>query len=294
MTQAEPPHPADATEPEEVDPGQIAEIIEARRDAQGGMIAILQEVQQRCGYLPEQALRQVAEQTGRSLVDVYGLVTFYRSFSLAPRGRHVVSACLGTACHVRGAARVVEELKAQLDIEAGQTTSDRQFTLETVNCLGACALGPVVVIDGHYFSKVTTSRVRSLLADAVAGFAAGEPDDDRVFPITVSCPRCNHSLMDPDVWIDGLPSIRCTVSLDGRGGCVRISALYGSAEATAEPEVPAGAVAAFYCPHCHAQLAGPSACPACDAPMVPMMIQGGGIVQICSRSGCGQRVLDLI
>ena len=132
-------------------------------------MAVLQDIQGQYGYLPQEALRILAEATGRSLVDIYGLATFYRSFTLQPRGKHLITACLGTACHVRGAPRVVKELEHRLGIKAGETTSDRQFTLETVNCLGACALGPIVVIDGHYFSKVTSSKVKGMLQRAQAG-----------------------------------------------------------------------------------------------------------------------------
>jgi (2Fe-2S) ferredoxin len=214
---------------------------------------------------------------------------------LQPRGKHLVSACLGTACHVRGAPRVVEEIERQLGITAGETTPDKEFTLETVNCLGACALGPVVVIDGHYFSKVRKSRVRKLLDEATAGFKRPRAEEDeRGIGVDVSCPRCNHSLMDAEFLVDGRPSVRCSASFDGRHGWVRLSSVYGSPNIAAEHDIPADTVVRFFCPHCHAQLVGGSACPACEAPMVPMMIRGGGIVQICSRRGCENRMLDLV
>ena len=151
---------------EEVDLKDILRILEKHNEDRGGLIAILEEIQAEYGYLPEKSLRIASDKTGRPLVDVYSVATFYRSFSLKPRGRHLVCACLGTACHVRGAPRIVEELKHQLGIKAGETTPDKEFTLETVNCLGACALGPVVVIDGHYFSKVRKSRISQLLEQA--------------------------------------------------------------------------------------------------------------------------------
>jgi len=134
----------------------------------GGLIATLEAIQSEYGYLPEQALRTVAAINGHSLVDVYGVATFYRSFSLQPRGRHVISVCVGTACHVRGAPMVVEEFERELEIRAGETTSDGEFSLETVNCLGACALGPIVVVDGKYFPNVTTAKVKGILAEAQA------------------------------------------------------------------------------------------------------------------------------
>jgi NADH-quinone oxidoreductase subunit E len=280
--------------PVEVDPQRVREILAKHGRGRGELITALQDLQTEYGYLPQEALRMVADETGRSLVDIYGIATFYRGFALEPRGRHVVSACLGTACHVRGAARVVDELERQLGVRAGETTADREFTLETVNCLGACALGPVVVIDGHYFSKVKTSKVRQLLDEASAGFArAPAGGDGRSFPIDVSCPRCNHSLMDQGFPVDGRPSVRCSVAFDGGYGWVRLSSVYGSSSLAADPDVPAAAVACFFCPHCHAPLAGRSACPACEAPMVPMMVRGGGILQICSRRGCENRMLDI-
>ena len=155
--------------PEDGDSRQVLAILDKYNGDGHGLIAILEEIQGQYGYLPEKALRTVGERTGRSLVDIYGVATFYRSFSLQPRGKHLVCACLGTACHVRGAPRIVEELERQLGISPGETTPDKEFTLETVNCLGACALGPVVVIDGHYFSHVDTGGVKRLLKKARAG-----------------------------------------------------------------------------------------------------------------------------
>ena len=155
--------------PEDGDLRDVLAILNKHHEDGHGLIAILDEIQCKYGYLPENALRTVGERTGRSLVDIYGVATFYRSFSLQPRGKHLISACLGTACHVRGAARIVEELERRLGVKTGETTPDKEFTLETVNCLGACALGPVVVIDGHYFSHVDTGGVKRLLKKARAG-----------------------------------------------------------------------------------------------------------------------------
>ena len=109
---------------EEVDLKDILRILENHNEDRGGLIAILEEIQAEYGYLPEKSLRIASEKTGRSLVDVYSVATFYRSFSLKPRGKHLVCACLGTACHVRGAPRIVEELETQLGVQAGETTED--------------------------------------------------------------------------------------------------------------------------------------------------------------------------
>ena len=260
-----------------------------------GLSSILEEIQKTYGYLPERALRAVAETAGQSLVDVYAVATFYRSLSLQPRGKHLISVCLGTACHVRGAPLIAEEFERQLGIPRGGTTADKEFTLETVNCLGACALGPVVVIDGRYSSKVRKSRVRQLLDDALTGSSDIDiSEDPRVFPIEVSCPRCNHSLMDTSGGIDGHPPIRVTVSFDHTHGWLRLSSLYGSYDILAEHDIPEGTVAGFFCPHCHASLTGSGGCPLCRAPMVAMIVLGGGTLQICSRRGCKNHMLDLV
>jgi NADH-quinone oxidoreductase subunit E len=280
---------------EEADPETIVRIVEKHNQDRGALIAILEEVQEQYGYLPQEALRTLANRTGRSLVDVYRVATFYRSFSLHPRGKHLISVCLGTACHIRGAPRVAEELQRQLGISPGETTPDRGFTFETVNCLGACALGPVVVIDGHYFSKVRRSKVRQLLDDAVQGFDTTEiGQDKRNFPVEVSCPCCNHNLMDSRFAIDGCPAILVTMSFDRQHGWLRLSSLYGSYTIAAEHDVPAGTVMSLYCPHCHAKLVGSWQCPRCGAPMVPMMVRGGGTMRICSRRGCRSHMLDLV
>ena len=114
-------------------------------------------------YLPENVLRYVASHLKLPLIQVYGVATFFKAFSLKPRGRHIINICLGTACHVRGGQSVLEEFERQLGIKNGDTTDDMQFTLESVNCLGACALGPVVVIDGEYFGNMNTGKVKKLL-----------------------------------------------------------------------------------------------------------------------------------
>jgi NADH-quinone oxidoreductase subunit E len=273
---------------------EISEIARKHEGRRGGLIAILQEIQDKYNYLPTQALKEIAEETGRSLVDIYGVATFYKSFSLAPRGKHLVSVCMGTACHVRGAPGIAEELERCLGVKAGQTTDDKEFTLETVNCLGACALGPIVVVDGHYFSKVSAARVKKILKKARAGMNDEAPQGDRrVFPVRASCPRCNHSLMDPANEIDEHPSVRMTITFGGKHGWVRLSSLYGSHSVKSEYEIPMDLVVNIFCPHCHAELVGASRCPACNAPMVPMLVGGGGVVQICTRRGCKEHRLDL-
>ena len=110
--------------------------MDENRPAEGSLISTLERIQSRYGYLPEDALRDLARETGRSLTDIYGVATFYRAFSLEPRGRHLVSVCLGTACHVRGGPAIAAEIQRYLGIGPGETTPDREFSLEAVNCLG--------------------------------------------------------------------------------------------------------------------------------------------------------------
>ncbi|UCG86266.1 MAG: NAD(P)H-dependent oxidoreductase subunit E [Gemmatimonadota bacterium] len=271
-----------------------ASIIEKHQQAGNGLISVLEDIQAKFGYLPESALKEVAERTNRSLVDIYGVATFYRAFSLHPRGKHHIAVCSGTACHVRGGPRIAEEVQRQLGIAAGQTTADREFTLETVACLGACALGPIITVDGHYFSNVRTSGIREILDNARAGLDIVEVEgDDRIFPVEVSCPRCNHSLMDTEHLVDGLPAIRVTIAFNQKHGWLLLSSLYGSYNVSSEFPIPQELVAHFFCPHCHAELLGGSHCAECAAPMVPMIVRGGGIVQICSRRGCKGHMLDL-
>ena len=273
---------------------EILSIIDKHEGDRGGLISIFEDIQAKYSYLPAEALKVVADATGRSPVDLYAVATFYKSFSLKPRGKHLCLVCMGTACHVRGAPRIEEEFSRQLKIRAGETTPDKEFTLETVNCLGACALGPVVVVDGHYFSNVRSTRVKPLIDKTLAGLDEAEVRADlRDFILTVSCSRCNHSLMDPDHPIDGSPSIRVTASSEGEHGWLRLSALYGSFTVESEYGIRMDTVVDFFCPHCHAALKSASQCPLCRAPMVSMIVRAGGIVQICSRRGCKGHMLDL-
>lgn len=272
----------------------VAGLIEKHRDQRGGLISILEGIQAKYGYLPESALRLVADTTGRSLVDIYGVATFYKSFSLVPRGRHQCAVCTGTACHVRSAPQVAEEFERKLGIKPGQTTEDREFSLETVNCLGACALGPIVVVDGHYFPQVTTRQVDEIINKTETGLDFVEVSTDkRVFPVEVFCARCNRSLMDHKHPIEGHPSVRVTISFGRRHGWLRLSSLYGSYTIESEHDIPAETIAHFFCPTCHTELAGATDCPACSAPMVPLIVRGGGMVQICSRRGCTSHLLDV-
>jgi len=272
----------------------ILDVEKKHNESQRGIISILEDIQAKYSYLPEQVLREVADQTGRSLVDIYGVATFYKSFSLKPRGKHLISACLGTACHVRGSKAVAQEIENQLGVKAGDTTEDKEFTLETVNCLGACALGPVMVIDNHYFPEVRPSQVAGILERARKGLDEVQVETDkRIFPVEVSCSHCNHSLMDPEYIMDSQPSIRVTVYFDHKHGWLILSSLYGSYKVACQYEIPQNKIVHVFCPHCHAELIGGTKCAECNAHMVPMIVKGGGVVQICARRGCKGHILDL-
>ena len=127
------------------------------------VISILQDIQAEANWLPEEDLRYVCTELEIPLSKMMALATFYKAFSLKPRGKHIVSVCLGTACHVRGAERIVGAVERELGIKGGETDGDLQWTLETVGCLGACALGPIVVIDDEYHGQMTSVKATRLL-----------------------------------------------------------------------------------------------------------------------------------
>jgi len=277
-----------------INPQTVHQIINKHRDRRGALIAILEDVQASYNYLPQDALQMVAEQTGLSLVDIYGVATFYTKFSLEPRGKHLASVCLGTACHVRGAPRVLEKFEDRLGIKAGQTSEDKEFTLATVNCLGACALGPVAVVDGEYHSDVAPHQVPGIIHECQCAHERQSVlKDKRFFRINVACPQCNRSLMTADHLLDGEPMIHVTASFARKHGWLRMSAFYGDYRVESQHEIPEDAVVDFFCPKCHSQLRAPSTCARCEAPMLPLFVRGGGVVRICARRGCKEHQLDL-
>ena len=127
------------------------------------IIQILSEIQNTFHYLPGEALEYVSQRLGLPMSNIYSIATFYSAFSLKPRGKHLVTVCMGTACHVRGAPAVLNSLEERLKVKTGNTTEDNQYTLKTVNCLGACALAPIVVVDEEYHGQTTVNRVDKLL-----------------------------------------------------------------------------------------------------------------------------------
>lgn len=146
-----------------VDVDRLEEILARHGFDPSSVIAVLQDVQEEYGYLPREALTYISDRLGVPLSQVYSLATFFRAFSLKPKGRHRIVVCMGTACHVRGSPRVLEEVCRILKVEPGETTDDLMFTVETVNCVGACALGPIVIVDGKYHGHMTPTKVRTLL-----------------------------------------------------------------------------------------------------------------------------------
>lgn len=146
-------------------PDKVKVILEKYQHNPAWLVSILQDVQAELNYLPESALKKVSKGLGVPITQVYSVATFFRAFSLKPRGRHLINICLGTACHVRGAVRILDKLERDLGIKAGETTKDDKFSLESVNCVGACALGPMVVVDGKYHGQMTTDKVENLLKE---------------------------------------------------------------------------------------------------------------------------------
>jgi len=141
----------------------VEDILKKYGDDPSQLIGALQDIQGTYKYLSYDTLLQMSEKMQIPLSRIYSLATFFKAFSLKPRGEHLVTVCMGTACHVREAPRIVEEISRSLGIQAGETTADLKFTLQTINCLGACALGPVMVIDGKYYGTMTAKKVGPLL-----------------------------------------------------------------------------------------------------------------------------------
>jgi NADH:ubiquinone oxidoreductase subunit E len=141
----------------------VERILEGRGEEPFDVMEVLQDIQMECGYLPEDAICHVSEALNVPLIEIFRLANFYKAFSLKPRGRHLITVCMGTACHVQGAARLADEVLTQLDVEPGEMTQDGAFTVETVNCVGACALAPLVIIDTKYHNHVTPVKLRDVL-----------------------------------------------------------------------------------------------------------------------------------
>ena len=145
-------------------PNELAEIFADYKGERGALIPILQKVQEKFGYLPEEAIPEIAKFSGMSESEVFGVASFYAQFYFTRRGRHTVKVCLGTACHVRGGGRILDEVKRELGIESGGTTKDFKFSLERVACFGACALAPVLVVNKDVYGRMTGAKAKDTIA----------------------------------------------------------------------------------------------------------------------------------
>ena len=144
-------------------PEKVHSILDKYNYDKSWLVSILQDTQAEFGYLVREALLEISDGLGIPLSQVYSVATFFKAFSLQPRGRHLINVCLGTACHVRGAVRVLETVERETGVKPGGTSPDLKFSLETVNCVGACALGPIVIIDGKYSGAMKSDKVKRLL-----------------------------------------------------------------------------------------------------------------------------------
>ncbi|UCB42703.1 MAG: NAD(P)H-dependent oxidoreductase subunit E [Dehalococcoidales bacterium] len=143
---------------------KVGSVLDKYQRDKGMLVSILQDTQAALGYLARESLLEVSAGLEVPLSQVYSVASFFRAFSLKPRGRHLIDVCLGTACHVRGAVGILEAIERETGIKSGDTSEDMRFSLETVNCVGACALGPIVIVDGKYEGEMKIDRVKPLLA----------------------------------------------------------------------------------------------------------------------------------
>jgi NADH-quinone oxidoreductase subunit E len=140
-------------------------IIDRYPPKQSVLIQLLLDIQSEFNWIPKEAIQCVSQRLQIPISQIYRVASFYKAMSLTPRGRHVINVCLGTACHVRGATRIIDKVEESLGIRTGETTEDMKFTLQRVNCLGCCALGPVMVVDKDYHGKMTPAKIEAVLKD---------------------------------------------------------------------------------------------------------------------------------
>jgi len=146
-----------------LDLAPLDELLDRVQHEESGLIPVLQQAQEIYGYLPKEVLTHIARRASLPPSQVLGVATFYAQFHLAPRGRHIIQQCDGTACHVRGAKQIIQAMQEKLGISAGETTPDRKITYEVVYCLGSCALAPVAVIDGEVVGRLQPSKMTELV-----------------------------------------------------------------------------------------------------------------------------------
>lgn len=151
----------------QLDPKQakLGEVLAKYKGVKGALIPVLQEAQDIFGYLPGDVLRQISLELKIPLSQVFGVVTFYAQFHLKPRGRNIIRVCLGTACHVRGGAKILETVQKEIGVVDGETTEDLRFTLESIACIGACGLAPVIMVNDDTHGRLTPDKIRAILAE---------------------------------------------------------------------------------------------------------------------------------
>lgn len=142
---------------------KLDSILKGRSSQPHQLIEVLQDVQECCGYIPEDAMKHISKSLGVPLMEVYQVASFYNAFKLKPSGKNVLTMCMGTACHVRGAKILLDQAVGQLGVKPSEVTEDGLFSIEHVNCLGACALGPIVSENGAYYHHMTPKKLRKLI-----------------------------------------------------------------------------------------------------------------------------------
>ncbi len=143
---------------------EVHRILKNYKDNNTALISILPDVPEEFGYLPAKAVELLSEKLYLNLIDIYAVATFYKSLRLTPLGKHNITVCTGTACHVRGTTKILDEIQSQLGIGPGDTSEDGEITFTTVNCLGVCAIGPVMIVDGKYYGRMNPVRVKQILS----------------------------------------------------------------------------------------------------------------------------------
>jgi NADH-quinone oxidoreductase subunit E len=146
-----------------VDISRIDQIIDKYEGEEGILIQLLLDIQQELNWIPREVAERISQRLNIPQSQIYRVASFYTAMSLKPRGRHLVSVCMGTACHIRGSPRLLDRITNILKIQPGETSADGRFTLHTVNCLGCCALGPVMVVDGKYHGKIAPTKAEEVL-----------------------------------------------------------------------------------------------------------------------------------
>jgi NADH-quinone oxidoreductase subunit E len=146
-----------------MDDAKLKDIVDRHDRDPSALLSILMDIQKEERWLPREVLKTLSTEIHVPMARIYALATFFSAFSLTPRGKHLCTVCMGTACHVRGAPKLVEQIERDFSLKSGGTTPDMHLTLETVNCVGACALGPLVIVDGEYHGNMTSTKMDKVM-----------------------------------------------------------------------------------------------------------------------------------